>query len=159
MTWMCSNLRWSKKTSSNEADLVLNIWKMGRRSEQQLTVVTNTPSWPGIYFRDISDCFSWTCCAVLLDSNSTGWKQFPLTPFLGLRQIFPINASRELLPGSQSSGCVGIPVDESFPVSTSHPLSLAFPRKHTAVSSLLWSCMSKSALPGELDCLMEWALL
>lgn len=101
-------------------------------------------------------CFPWTCCAaVLLDGNSTGWKQFPLAPFHGLWQIFPINASRELLPGSQSSVCVGIPGDGSFPISASNSLGLTFPRKHRAVPSLLWSCTSKSAMPGELDCLME----
>lgn len=49
---MGSNIRWSKRISSVECDLVLNIWKMGRRSKQQWTMVTNMPSCPGIYFRD-----------------------------------------------------------------------------------------------------------
>lgn len=156
MTWMCSNTRRSKKTSSNEFGLVLNIWKMGRRWEQQWTVVTNMPSWPGIYFRDHflvaflgpAVLFCWMAVAQVE-------KQFPLTQFRGLWQIFLVNASRELPPRSQSSSCVGIPVDENFPVSASHSLGLIFPRKHRAVSSLLWNCMSKSAMPGELHCLME----
>lgn len=156
MTWMCSN----KKTSSIGFDLVLNIWDMGRRSEQQWTVVTNTPSCPGIYFRDhFLAVFLWPAVLFCWMAIAQVENNFLLLCSMSFGSFFPINASRQLPPGSQSSGCMGIPVDENFPVSASHSLGLTFPRKHRAVPSLLWNCMSKSAMTGELDCLMEWALL